>query len=206
MTKNKTAWKLGALIVAASGVGHAADIAPSDSTSAPQTWARWQGRVSFGTATPTWRSGVADFDQVTQKLGSLSVMGDYYLSSSLIGAGSVGGFRATGGVILGPRSQAWTGQSSVGNGGVFSIGQRALGTAASPYGNDQAVDNATLPYLGVGYSGLSARSGWSFSADLGLTAQYPGNVGQLGRGQSLDDVVREMRLAPVLQLGVSYSF
>ena len=39
-----------------------------------------------------------------------------------------------------------------------------------------------------------------------LIAQSPGGVLRLGRGQSLDDVVRELRLEPVLQLGVSYSF
>jgi hypothetical protein len=37
-------------------------------------------------------------------------------------------------------------------------------------------------------------------------ALNPGSGLRLGRGQSLDDVVRDMRLTPVLQLGVSYSF
>jgi len=59
--------------------------------------------------------------------------------------------------------------------------------------------------MGVGYTGLSVRSGWSFSADLGLVAQNPGGL-KLIRSQSLDDAVREMRLAPLLQFGVSYAF
>ena len=63
---------------------------------------------------------------------------------------------------------------------------------------------------GIGYSNLSAKSGWHFSADLGVVSQSPGNVVRFGRvfsgAQSLDDVVRDMRLAPVVQLGVSYSF
>ena len=74
-----------------------------------------------------------------------------------------------------------------------------------PYTSDTTGDNATLPYLGFGYTGLSARSGWSFSADLGLVAQTPGGI-KVIRSQSLDDAVREMRLAPLLQLGVSYAF
>ena len=68
----------------------------------------------------------------------------------------------------------------------------------------------TLPYIGIGYSNLSAKSGWHFSADLGVVSQSPGNVVRFGRvfggTQSLDDAVRDMRLAPVVQLGVSYSF
>jgi hypothetical protein len=79
------------------------------------------------------------------------------------------------------------------------------------YATDPANDsNGTLPYIGVGYSSLAARSGWSFSADLGVVSQSPGNVVRFGRvfggSQSLDDVIRDMRLAPVVQLGVSYSF
>ena len=69
---------------------------------------------------------------------------------------------------------------------------------------------ASLPYLGLGYTGLSARTRWSFSADLGLVALYPGNVSRMGRvmggTQSLDDLVRDLRLAPLFQLGASYSF
>ena len=200
----KTAWILAGLIVAPTS--QAADLAAIEASVAPQPWARWQGRVSFGTPTQSLRSGLLEPEQAAQRPSSLSLMGDYYFSGNLAGAGSVGGFRATSGVVLGPRSQAWSGQLGAGNGGAFSIGSRPLGASAAPYGRDPANDSAALPYLGLGYSGLSARSGWSFSADLGLTAQSAGNVVQLGRGQSLDDVVRELRLAPVLQLGVSYSF
>ncbi|HEY9240222.1 MAG TPA: hypothetical protein VIP10_15360, partial [Burkholderiaceae bacterium] len=73
-----------------------------------------------------------------------------------------------------------------------------------------AAETTTVPYLGVGYTNLSVRSGWSFSADLGLVAQGNGSLGRLGRSlsgaQSLDDAVREMRMTPLLQLGVSYAF
>jgi hypothetical protein len=174
-----------------------------------EPWARWQGRLSFGTSTPAWRPGLADFTNTAPKLNRLSLMGDYYLTSSLTGAGNVGGLRATSGVILGPRGQLWAGSASVA-GSSFSVDSRAFGPSVMPYTNDSGADTATLPYLGLGYSGLSARGGWSFSADLGLVAQSPGNAPRLGRalgtGQNLDDAVRELRIAPLLQVGVSYAF
>jgi hypothetical protein len=68
----------------------------------------------------------------------------------------------------------------------------------------------TLPYVGFGYSGIHAKSGWGFWADVGLVAQSPGNVLGFGRvvsgAQSLDDMVRDLRLSPLVQLGVNYSF
>ena len=64
--------------------------------------------------------------------------------------------------------------------------------------------------MGVGYTGLSVRGGWSVSADLGLVAQNPSNAVRLGRlfgsGQNLDDMVRDLRMTPMFQLGVSYAF
>ena len=170
-----------------------------------QAWAKWQGRVSIGTAAD-WRPALGIQDPAVYRPSSLSLFGDYYLSRSLTRAANAGGMRATGGVILGPRSLALAGLPGAGTGGNFSIGSRLFGVVPMPYSNDNVGDNAALPYLGLGYTGLSARSGWSFSADLGLIAQSPGSVLRLGRGQSLDDVVRELRLEPVLQFGVSYSF
>lgn len=174
-----------------------------------EPWARWQGRLSFGTSTPVWRAGLAEPDNPGAKVNRLSLMGDYYFTPSLSGAGSVGGLRATGGVILGPRAQPWTGLPSRA-GSSFSIGSRPFGTSTMPFANDMVGDTATLPYLGLGYTGLSAHSAWRFSADLGLVAQSPGNASRLGRalggGQSLDEVVRDLRISPLLQVGVSYAF
>lgn len=170
-----------------------------------EAWAKWQGRISIGTAAD-WRPALGMQDHAVYRPSSLSLFGDYYLSRSIAGAFNAGGMRATGGVILGPRSLALAGLPGAGTGGTYSIGSRLFGAVPMPYSNDNTGDTAALPYLGLGYTGLSARSGWSFSADLGLIAQSPGSVVRFGRGQSLDDIVRELRLAPVLQLGVSYSF
>jgi hypothetical protein len=67
-----------------------------------------------------------------------------------------------------------------------------------------------VPYLGIGYTGLAGAGRFGFSADLGLLARSPSQAVRLGRmlggAQNLDDAVRDLRLAPVLQLGVSYAF
>ena len=162
-------------------------------------WARWQGRLSLGTSTPGGRLGL------DSRVSSANLMGDYYFGRSLFGLTSAGGFRATSGLLFGPRSSLTIGQPSLSAGGAFSIGSRLFGQGAAASVVDTPADNTTLPYLGVGYTGASARSGWSFSADLGLVAQSPGGI-KVIRSQSLDEAIRDMRLAPLVQLGVSYAF
>ncbi|TXC66831.1 hypothetical protein FSC37_16565 [Piscinibacter aquaticus] len=56
--------------------------------------------------------------------------------------------------------------------------------------SDLRGEPGALPYIGVGYSGLGGRSGWSFSADFGLMALGAGNAIRLGRSgnyQGVDD-------------------
>ena len=198
------------LIASIAGIAAAAASAvAADETTGPastQAWAQWQGRVSFGTEAAAVHSALDTPDRTALRPVSLSLMGDYYLAGHFIGPGGLGGLRATGGVILGPRSTLLQGWPVASSGSSFSIGSRPFGATAVPYSSDTLGSKATLPYLGVGYTGLSVRSGWSVNADLGLVAQSPGNVVRLGRGQSLDDVVRDLRLAPVLQFGVAYAF
>lgn len=195
-----TVWVLAGLLGLAAAPVLAADADSPTSNPDQSPWARWQGRLSLGSTSPAWRPG-----SDSSKLTNVSVMGDYYFSRSLVGPGSAGGFRATSGLILGPRVSLATGQPGLAAGGAFSIGSRLFGQNAMPYTGDSNGDNATLPYLGFGYTGLSSRNGWSFSADLGLVAQTPGGL-KLIRSQSLDDALREMRLAPLVQVGVSYAF
>lgn len=200
----KTVWMFAAsaTLAAMAGPARAADGDGVSLNPDQLPWARWQGRLSLGTtASDTWRPGLE-----STRVGSVSLMGDYYFGRSLAGPGSAGGFRATSGLMFGPRALLTsTGQPGLSAGHSFSIGSRLFGQTAMPYTNDAAGDNATLPYLGVGYTGLSAPGGWSFSADFGLLAQSPGGL-KLVRSQSLDDAVREMRLAPLVQFGVSYAF
>jgi hypothetical protein len=173
------------------------------------SWGRWQGRVSLGSLVP-WQTSLGRGESTGLKVDSVSLVGDYYFSRSLVGHRSSGGFRTTGGVVHGPRAQLANGRLLIGSpGSVRGVDRQVLG-AADGYGGDVAPDVATLPYLGVGYSGLSLKGGWRFNADLGMMALSPGNSVKLGRvvggTQSLDELLREMRLAPMLQVGVSYSF
>ncbi|MGY4827832.1 hypothetical protein ACVNIS_04545 [Sphaerotilaceae bacterium SBD11-9] len=177
---------VGAVALAAS----AAHAAPGDSQqyqSDQQAWEGLKGRLTLGTTVTPFR---ADFGVVTgdeQKVSSLSVMGDYYFSRPWLG--TRGGLRATSGLLLGQRSSLWSSPS-------------AMDHRSGP--DNTAEPTSTLPYLGVGYTGLSSKGGWGLSADLGLMAYSRSNM-RLGT-QSLDDTMRDLRFSPLLQLGVSYSF
>ncbi|MDQ6638909.1 MAG: hypothetical protein M3Z15_04500, partial [Pseudomonadota bacterium] len=162
---------------------------------------------------PGWRADLTPFERTGLQVGSVGLLGDVYFGSTKEArASSAGGFRATSGVLIGARSP-WLGTASApASSGLFASDRRLFGSSANAlsYPSDSPVESATVPYIGIGYSNLSAKSGWSFSADLGVVSQSPANVVRFGRvfggSQSLDDVVRDMRLAPVVQLGVSYSF
>ena len=191
----KLTWMIFGLLAAAASAAQAGDGAGITPSAEQLQWARWQGRVSLGT------------EPAGLKLNTVSLMGDYYFTGSLLGSRRAGGFRATSGLLLGPRTQSWLGQPGLSAGNSFSIATQAFSQpAALPAAGDTPTDTATLPYLGLGYTGLSLRGGWSFNADLGLVARSPGNVVKFGRSQSMDDTVRELRLSPLLQFGVSYSF
>jgi len=166
-----------------------------------RTWSRWQGRFAVGTPLPSWRSEWGG-NREGLKPNSFGLMGDYYFSRSFEADGGSSGFRATSGLVVGPRPTLWVSPSGVPGAGGLSVERRAL---ADPGG-----DSATLPYLGIGYTGLTSRGGWSFSADFGLAALAGGNGLRVGRvlngSMGLEDLVRDLRLTPVLQIGASYSF
>jgi hypothetical protein len=173
------------------------------------SWGRLQARLAFATTATPLRT---DFQGVETafKVSSLSLMGDYYLRPSLSQL-TLGGLRATGGLMLGQRNGLW-GLSSP-QIGTMSAERRNASASHDPY-NPNYTEFSTTPYLGIGYSGTSAtfgRSGnWGFTADLGLMSLSPSALGRVGRvaagSQNLDDMVRDLRLSPVLQLGFSYSF
>lgn len=172
------------------------------------TWARWQARLSLGASAPAWRANLKDTEPTGLRVGAVSVSGDYYFTDASLDRGRLGGLRATSGLIVGPRAQATMGQPALGaRGSVFSAERRLL---SAPSSSDNAPDLASIPYFGLGYTGLSLRGQWSISADLGVVALYPGHAVRLGRGasgsRSFDDVMRDLRWAPVLQMGVSYAF
>lgn len=182
---------------------------------------RVQGRLGITTSTPSLGS-IAVFPNGLSagagRIENLSLMGDYYFGAA------PGGLRATGGVMLGSHGPFWSALPSFGPRGLagFSAERRSYSLANPGFAadtHDYLGGPSAVPYLGVGYTGLLAssqhsaalRGGWGFSADLGLMALSP----RLGYGPSwrnpygqpnLDEAVRELRFAPVLQLGLSYSF
>lgn len=171
-------------------------------------WSRWQGRL--GVATPRG-TGLA-YQTGAANAPSLSLFGDYYfLQQGAVAPGRYGGgFRATGGLLVGPRGTAVStpadNVSALGTG--FSTQRRSFSLwSALPSEGEQ--DATSRPYLGVGYTGLKSLratgGGWGFSADVGVMALQPRSAVRLGQ-QSLNEVVRDLHLSPLLQLGVSYSF
>lgn len=174
-------------------------------------WPRWQGRLALGTYSPALHPDAMNPESQGLKLGGASLLGDYYFSRSLRGPGSGGGFRATSGLFVGSRSTSllWTSPAASLGGRAFTVDRRGLGASGIASPVDPNADPGAVPYVGVGYTGLAGKGAWGFSADLGVMALNPGSAVKLGRvftGQSLDDTLRDMRLAPLVQLGVSYSF
>lgn len=152
-----------------------------------QAWEGLKARLALGTTAPARNElGMGDAEQ--QKINSVSLMGDYYLSRGWLGTS--GGWRATSGVLLGARSSVWSSPSL--------LDRRTGGDSG---------ESGTQPYLGLGYTGWSSKGGWGLSADVGLVG-LPRSATRFGRAgvSSLDDTVRDLRFAPLVQLGLSYSF
>lgn len=167
-------------------------------------WPHWQARLQVATE-PT-ALALTRFDSAMLRPRSVALFGDYYMARPYFGAS--GGLRLTSGILMGPRSDVF-GPGQAAMPAVFSVSSigrsPSFGWASS---DTHAEATLALPYLGIGYSDASLRSGLSFSADLGLAVPGPimlraaRSLGSL----SLEDMVRELRLTPVLQFGVSYRF
>jgi hypothetical protein len=136
---------------------------------------------------------------------SLIFLSNYYFTRSLPKLGNRGGFRATGGILLGIRSIPLLSGNSGGRS--LSVDRRS----SAPWtllGDSQ--DAGVVTYMGIGYTGMFSRSGWGFNAEFGLVGTQTGSPVKLGRSwpgqQNLDDALRDMKMSPLLQFGVSYSF
>jgi hypothetical protein len=128
---------------------------------------------------PWWQARFGDAATTAARgVQSGSLVGDYYFAKP-----SYGRFRASGGLWM--NQQAGSGEGW-----------------------------ASAPYLGLGYSSPAQWAGFSFSADLGLAAETAAanSAASAGLGRALlgvqgaDNSRRELRLSPVLQLGLRYAF
>ncbi len=197
-----TAW----ILAGALALPLAAPAADGDPAAPPQPeWARWQGRLSLG---PGAAPGTLGTDAPAgAHLNSPRLMGDFYFGSWSSGPALLGGLRATSGVMFGSRAAAGGSRPALVGGGGFGMASRPFGLTPATSGGDPYSETTTQPYVGVGYTGLSVRSGFSFSADLGLLARGNASAARTGlSSQGLDDAVRQMRMTPLVQLGASYSF
>ncbi len=211
MIEHRALFRPTRLAVAASALLLFAPLAPAQPADAgaglrgDAGWPRWQGRLSLSSTLSDPMAGSTSRD-------SLSLLGDYYFVQQGLAPRSryAGGFRATGGLFIGPRAATWSAlpasPAELGSG--FSAQRRSF-NLWSPAGTADDSGSSSVPYVGVGYTGLNALratgGGWSFSADLGLMALQPRSAVRLGQ-QSLSDTLRELQLSPLLQLGVSYAF
>lgn len=164
-------------------------------------WPRWQARLLTSSSFSLWRHAASESDD-RRTITTVSLLGDFYVSRRSLGAQRSGGLRATSGLIIG----AVSGQALGGFEG------QAVRPAAYRFEPRDARPSRprfdSVPYVGIGYTSFAASSGLEFSADVGLTARF-GSAENLGRalgGQSLEDTLRDLRLTPLLSVGMSYSF
>ena len=171
----------------------------SDEAQAGQeTWPRWQARFGLATSASALDAGNR------WQLSSGQLLGDYYWSGLRpVGVGRSGGFRATSGLLLGQRALALGTPALASTQGLGLTLSRS--TRLAPGAAEAQEAWSAVPYVGVGYSGISLRGGWGFTADLGL-AGSGGLRARRDSTQGVDDLLRELRLTPVLQFGASYAF
>jgi hypothetical protein len=158
-------------------------------------WPTWQGlRVDARVAVARVEPGPADGEGGWLRW---RLLGDLYLLPS-------SGWRATGGLLWGVPGTAW---------GLAPRLPGLVAPASHPglLGDrlgETRPDGAT--YLGLGWSTLSSRSGWSFAADVGLLSLSPRSAVRFGRvidgRQGFDELLRDLRLMPTVQLGASWAF
>lgn len=180
-------------------------------------WSAQQTRLQLNAtvvdAAMPWAHGGVAYGWAGPAATAASLGGDYYFSKNLVDAAAPqSGLRASSALLVRPSgvslSQlAWASRSM----SSFAAPSRpVLGYRGAALVDAQAPTVDALPYVGIGYSDYSLKSGWGFWADIGLVVQSPGAIGGLGRSlsgtQGLDDMVRELQLSPMLQLGVNYSF
>jgi len=178
-------------------------------------WSSRVGLVANGAVESTLNSpyALAPHPQEGLKIHSLHLLSDYHFA---------GGFRATAGLVRGATHLPWwpdTAGSSLSAGGLNLSLQRLdlLGTNGV-HGQGMATDapNRTVPYVGAGYTGRLSEDShsdygvWHFNADLGLISLNSENIGRVGRvlqgEQKIDELLREMRLRPVVKFSVKYAF
>ncbi len=149
------------------------------------------------------RPPAASDDGATLRRSGWQLLGDYHFRT-------IGGLRATGGLLGSSSRPAALAPSLPGasrlqmrHGSHPGLGEMAA-SGRLWQGESEA---STAPYLGLGYSIGNPAAGWGLSADLGLRASRETADVRLGQSDNTSaDWPQTLRLRPMLQFGVSYSF
>jgi len=142
----------------------------------------------------------------------LKVQSAHFLSDYNFGDG----FRATVGLVRGATNLPWweTPDNSMRNGKGLTIQRLDVLTAEGLPNNLGMNSYRTVPYLGAGYHGRmgdsSGVSAWRFQADLGIISLDAANATNFGKvlsgNQGVDELIRELRLSPVVKFSINYKF
>ena len=175
----------------------------SDGLSGPPAesiWPQWQGRLALQSSavqrTNLWSLLESSSQPRTARGGAL--LGDYYFAQPTLGH-----FRASGGLVFGatggvPNTAAGTSRWGL---TVQSLGSTPVAAAEVP---------GAVPYLGLGFTSAAWRNAWYLTADVGWVAEQPSALSGFGRAlqgsQTWDQALRDVRLAPLVQLGVRLAF
>lgn len=177
----------------------------------PTLWPHWEGRIGVVLDRPddALRSPFALSSSQSSglKMHSMHLLSDYYFA---------GGFRATAGLVRGSTNLPWWPSSDQGNTGL-NLSMQRLDLLNIP-GQEQSTlsedPNRTVPYVGAGYSTRLADTrgvgSWQFNADLGIISLNSRNFERLRnvfQGEDgVDELLRELRLRPVIKFSVNYAF
>jgi hypothetical protein len=197
MSVRITCFSLG--LAMASWAAAAADglVAPRAET----VWPQWQARIALQTVSvvPLASSPLGDGSAAQRGLLGGSVFGDYTFAAPAFGS-----FRASGGLMVGTPGSTTVVSTLAGTRLGLAVGNSVA--SAAPVGEGVT----PLPYLGLGFTGSSWRNGLAVTADVGLVAERPAAASGVGRAlfgnQGMEMALRELRVSPVLKLGVSYVF
>lgn len=199
-TWHRAAFVLTALAAMVCAPMHAAadGLRLGEATASSRIWPQWQARHTVLASPVVAMSLWARLDPGTASEGLRTslLVGDYLFSQPQLSWWPSGGvLRASSGLVITHR---------IGQG---LRGPNVIAGVAAP---GHAQGSSALPYVGFGYADLSVKGGWSISADIGLVAEGVSSLSRTGRvllgSQSLDGAWRELRLTPLLQLGVRYAF
>jgi hypothetical protein len=196
-----------ATLFAAAGLAVAAGSSQAgDGLQAPATassWPQWQARLSLQATSlsPLSMNRLLEAAAPQRGIQGAALLGDYYFATP-----NFGRFRASGGVMLGAQGGAPLMGSAADSRWGLSLssgGLQSLGNAGDPQAN-------TATYLGLGFTSSAWHNSLAVTADVGLMSDRPSAATGMARAlfgnQGSDYSLRELRLSPVMQLGLRYTF